>query len=251
MINYSPCMDIFFPELSFKNKIDAIAKLGYTNYEFWTWWDKDINEIQDATLSNNMNLLTFCTKFVSLVDASKRNEYLNGLGETIEASQKLGNKVIISQVGDELAGVGREAQKECLIEGLKASAELLKGTDLVLAVEPLNLLYDHEGYFLSRSDEAYEIINAVNSKNVKILFDIYHQQITEGNIINNIKKYFDQIAHFHMADLPGRGEIGTGEINYPVILKTIEALGFKGGVGIELFPKNENHSEVLGNKIFF
>jgi len=243
-------MDIFFPNVSFKNKIETIAKLGYKNYEFWTWWDKDINEIQDVTEANNMNLMTFCTKFVSLVDVTKRNEYLEGLNATIEVSKKLGNKVIISQVGDELVGLSRGAQKECLIEGLKAAAELLKGTDLVLAIEPLNLLYDHKGYFLARSDEAFDIVNAVGSKNVKILFDIYHQQITEGNIINNIKTYFDQIAHFHMADLPGRGEIGTGEINYPVILKTIENLGFNGGVGIELFPKNENHSEVLSNTLF-
>ena len=251
MLNFSPCMDIFFKDLPFEKRIEKIAGLGYKHFEFWSWWNKDVKVVKKAATDNGVKVCAFCTKFISLVNETKRSDYLAGLRETIDVSKMLGNKIIISQVGNELQNVSREEQRNSMIEGLKESAKLLAGTDLVIAVEPLNLLYDHAGYFLSRSDEAYAIVKAVNSPNVKILFDIYHQQITEGNIINNIKKYYDQIAHFHVADHPGRHEIVTGEINYANILKTISDLGFEGGIGIELFPINKNHTEVLSDELFF
>jgi len=250
MLNFSPCMDIFFNDLPFGERINKIAQLGYKNYEFWTWWDKDLNEIREATEKNNMNLFGFCTHFISLVDVSKRNEYLDGLGKTIEVAQKLNAKIIISQVGDELESTDRAVQHQSLVAGLKEAEKMLKDTELVLAFEPLNVLYDHQGYYLSRSKEAYQIAKEVGSKHIKILFDIYHQQITEGNLINNIKDYYDEIVHFHIADNPGRHEIGTGEINYQNVLKTIEDLGYIGGVGIELFPVNKDHIKVLSDPLF-
>ncbi len=250
MLRFSPCLDIFFENLPFEKRLEEINRLGYRNFEFWTWWDKDVRAIKETAEEFNMEVAAFCTKFISLVDTNKRSAYLEGLSETINVAKELGNKVIISQVGDELKDVSRESQKEALIEGLLESAKLLEGTNLILAIEPLNVLYDHPGYFLSSSKEAYEIVNAVGSKNVKILFDIYHQQVTEGNLINNIIKYRDQIAHFHMADLPDRCEVGTGEINYPNVLKAIESTNFKGCVGIEFFPKNQNHAEVMSNSLY-
>lgn len=251
MLKFSPCLDIFFKDLPFAERVEKIASIGYRNYEFWVWWEKNMDEVKEVTEKHDMNLVAFCTKFVSLVDASKRQEYLDGLGETIETAKKTNTRIIISQVGNELEGVSRDVQKQSLVDGLKESAKLLKGTGKVLAIEPLNLLYDHAGYFLARSDEATEILREVNSPDVKMLFDIYHQQITEGNLINNIKDYIDLIAHFHVADHPGRKEIGSGEINYPNIFETIDSLNYKGYVGIELFPENKNHEVVLKNSIFF
>ena len=245
MLKFSPCLDIFFKDLPFDERVKKIASIGYKHYEFWTWWNKNMEEVKEATEKHNMNLVAFCTRFISLVDASKRQAYLDGLGETIEVAKKTNTKVIISQVGNELEGVSRDEQKQSLVDGLKESAKLLMGTGKVLAIEPLNLLYDHAGYFLARSDEAAEILREVNSPDVKMLFDIYHQQITEGNLINNIKKYIDLIAHFHAADHPGRKEIGSGEINYTNIFNVIENLDFSGCIGIELFPANKNHEEVL------
>jgi hydroxypyruvate isomerase len=244
-------MDIFFNDLPFGQRIDKIAGIGYRNYEFWVWWDKNLDEITEANERNGMHLMGFCTHFVSLVNPAKRNEYLDGLGRTIETAKKLKAGLIISQVGNELEGVARENQQESLIEGLKKAAKMLDGTGIVLAFEPLNLLYDHKGYFLSATAEAYQIAKTVGSPHVKILFDIYHQQITEGNVINNIRDHFDEIAHFHVADNPGRHEIGTGEINYPNVLAEIAKLGYKGGVGIELFPLNKDHEAVLKDPIFF
>ena len=104
---------------------------------------------------------------------------------------------------------------------------------------------DHAGYYLSRSDEAAEIVNSVDSPNVKILFDIYHQQISEGNLIPNIRAYQELIGHFHLADHPGRHEPGTGEINYHNVLKAIRDVGYDGFVGLEYWPSGENHEATL------
>lgn len=251
MLNFSPCLEIFFNDLPFTERIRKTAEIGYKYYEFWSWWDKDINKLSEVTEELKIKCAGCCTKFISLVDPGKRNAYLDGLGETIEVSHKLGSRVIISQVGDELMGTNREIQLVSLMDGLRKAAKMLQDTDLVLVIEPLNTLYDHPGYFLTKSSEAYAIAKSVDSKNVKILFDIYHQQITEGNLINNIRNYFSEVAHFHIADHPGRHEIGTGEINYSNVLKNIEEAGYMGEIGIELFPLNTNHEEVLSNPLYF
>ncbi|MBI4976633.1 MAG: TIM barrel protein [Spirochaetes bacterium] len=246
MFHYSPCLDIFFPELPFPERIKKVAALGYEYFEFWSWWNKDIAAVEKAMKESDMQAVGFCTKMISLVDASKRAEYLAGLKETIDVAKRLGTRGIISQVGNELAGVSRDEQKRSLIDGLKAAAPLLEAAGMTLLVEPLNIRYDHKGYFLSCSDEAAEIITAAGSKSVKMLFDIYHQQITEGDLINNIKKYLPLIGHFHIADHPGRHELGTGEINYQNVLSMIQKSDYNGAVGIELFPiDKQGHEKAL------
>jgi len=248
-MNFSPCLDIFFEDLPFAQRLETVASLGYKQYEFWTWWDKDMIEIFELSQQLDLEAVAYCTRFISLVDKSRKAEYLDGLGETIENATKTNTGIIISQVGDELSGVAREEQIENMIEGLRAASELLGGTDIVLAIEPLNTIYDHTGYFLFSSAETVRIVQAVDSVNVRMLFDIYHQQIMEGNLINNISKHIDYIAHFHIADVPGRHEIGTGEINFPNVLKVIDQSSYRGSVGIELFPVDSDHWKVLSNPL--
>ena len=249
-MNFSPCLDIFFKNLPFNKRIEAIANLGYKNFEFWTWWDKNMDEVAEVSQKFDVRPVAYCTKFISLVDKTKRPNYIEALAETIENTKKTGTKVIISQVGDELPDTLRETQVESLVDGLKESAKLLDGTDITLAIEPLNTYYDHKGYFLYSSEEAADILKAVDSPNVKMLFDVYHQQIMEGNLVNNIKKYIDYIAHFHIADVPGRHEIGSGEINYPNIFNAIKETRYNGCIGIEFFPLNTVHKEVLHDPLF-
>jgi hydroxypyruvate isomerase len=115
------------------------------------------------------------------------------------------------------------------IDILRHCAEILEPHDLVMVLEPLNWHANHGGAFLKDSDQAYAICRAVNSPSCKILFDIYHQQITEGNLINNIKKCWNEIAYFQAGDNPGRAEPGTGEINYQKVFKAIHDRALKEG----------------------
>ena len=244
-MKFSAHYNTLLQHLTPQERIEAFAKAGFEAFELWGWWDEDIDEIAKVAKDNNIKIAAICTKFISLTDESKRQAYLKGLNETIEVCNQLDCSVIVSQVGDALPKCSRKVQSHSIIEGLMRSADILDPTEINLCIEPLNLLVDHEGYFLSRSDHGCQIVEAVNHPNVSLLFDVYHQQITEGNLINNINTHHKYIGHYHMADHPGRNEPGTGEINYANIFKAIKATGYQGYVGLEFFPTVKKQQEML------
>lgn len=234
----SVCVDAIFAGQDFIESMEAVSSIGIEAYEFWAWWDKDINALIKAQNEYGLTPAACCTRFISLVDEALRRDYIKGLEASIQAAKKLGCKTLISQVGDDL-GHSRYSQRKSLIAGLKTCVPLLEAEDIRLVFEPLNTFVDHAGYFLTRSDEAFEIADAVGSPNVKVLFDIYHQQIMEGNLINRITENIELIGHFHAAGNPGRHELYTGEINYPEVFRAIDVTGYSGFVGFEYFPLDE------------
>jgi len=119
-----------------------------------------------------------------------------------------------------------------VIESLKYASEILEKNDLIMVLEPLNF-YNHPGLFLTNIPQAYQICKSVDSPSCKILFDIYHQQIQEGNLIPNMKISWEEIAYFQIGDNPGRNEPTTGEINYKNVFKYINSKGYKGILGME------------------
>lgn len=120
-----------------------------------------------------------------------------------------------------------------VVDCLKAMAEVFEPHGLVMVLEPLNPYRDHPGMFLSKIPQAFQICKAVGSPACKILNDLYHQQITEGNLIPNIDKAYSEIAYFQCGDNPGRNEPTTGEVNYRRVFGHIAAKGFKGVIGME------------------
>lgn len=245
----SICIDAVFETLELEQAVESVARLGYSAFEFWMWWEKDLDLIVALANRLQLSVAACCTKFVSLVDPQTRSEYLNGLEASIAAAQRLDCKVLISQVGDFLPGVPRQAQHDALVDGLREAAEMLAGSGVTLAIEPLNELVDHAGYYLIRSDEAFEIVDQVASPNVQVTFDIYHQQISEGHLIENIVRNIDKIAHFHAAGNPGRHELTVGEIHYPAILEAIGRTDYDGYLGLEYWPQQDAErglSEIRG-----
>ncbi|MEM7112304.1 MAG: TIM barrel protein [Chloroflexota bacterium] len=236
----SLCIDaIFFhTQASISTRLNMLGTANMRAFEFWDWWTKDLAQMQQAMAEHRLTCVACCTRFISLVDAAKREAYLQGLAESIKVAQQLGCKTLISQVGDDL-GIARADQRQSLIEGLKASVPLLENAGIKLVIEPLNTLVDHAGYYLTSSDEAFAIIDAVGSPHIKVLFDIYHQQISEGHVIQRIVDNIDKIGHFHAAGNPGRNELYRGELNYHEIFRAIKAAGYEGYVGLEYFPLEE------------
>ncbi|MFD0674147.1 hydroxypyruvate isomerase family protein [Cohnella sp. GCM10027633] len=226
-------------DLSTADKIRKSAELGFPAFELWTWWNEDVDEVSRVAKENGIEIGSVCTKFVSLVDPSMREAYLTGLRESIAAARRLGCRYLISQTGDVIPGSSRADQATSLIGGLKAAAPLLEEAGITLVVEPLNTLVDHPGYFLEKADEAADLVRAVGSPNVKMLYDVYHQQVTEGDLIRTIRRHREEIAYFHIADHPGRHEIGTGEIHYANVLQAIKDTGYDGYIGLEYFPKGD------------
>jgi hydroxypyruvate isomerase len=232
----SVCIDIMMTDSSLSDRIHAVREVGMTGFEFWKWENKNIEELEETVRRTGLEVVAFCTKFVSLVDPLQRDQYVQGLEESISLALRLGCKRLITQTGLEMPGVAREEQRRSLVDGLKACVPLLEDSGIILLVEPLNIIRDHKGYFLSSSEEAFEIIAEVDSINVRVLYDVYHQQITEGNLIPTIKNNIELIGHFHIADHPGRNEPGTGEINYSNVLKAIKETGYSGWIGLEYVP---------------
>jgi hydroxypyruvate isomerase len=229
-------VEAVFGSRDFFESMRLARETGIDAFEFFSWWNKDINALKKAKEELGMDVSAFCTKFISLVDPDKRRDYIKALRETLEVARQLDCKKIISQVGDELPGIPRERQHESLVEGLRECAPILEDAGVTLVFEPLNTIVDHKGYYLWSSEEAFDIEKEVGSKNVKVLYDIYHQQIMEGHLISRITSNIDSIGHFHAAGNPGRHELGIGEINYGEVFKAIRDTGYKGFIGLEYFP---------------
>ncbi|WP_146392286.1 hydroxypyruvate isomerase family protein [Allorhodopirellula solitaria] len=235
----SVCIDAVFEGVEETEAIARVAEAGIDAFEFWCWWEKDLDAIIAARDKHNLSIAACCTRFVSLVDSDLRDQYLQGLEESIAAAQRLGCPTLISQVGDFLPGVPRDQQHQSLVDGLAAAAPMLEQAGITLVIEPLNELVDHAGYYLVQSDEAFEIVDAVDSDRVKVVFDIYHQQISEGHVIDRLTKRIDAIGHFHAAGNPGRHELTRGELNYAEILAAIGTTDYDGFVGLEYWPTSD------------
>lgn len=232
----SVCIDAVFEGFDEAESIARTSDAGIHAFEFWCWWEKDLDKLVRARDLHQMQIASCCTKFVSLVDSSKRDEYLGGLEASIKAAKELNCPTLISQVGDTISGVDRKTQHQSLIDGLTEAAPMLEESGITLVIEPLNDAIDHAGYFLVSSDEAFQIVDKVNSDRVKVVFDIYHQQISEGHVITRLKDNMRSISHLHAAGNPGRNELNRGELNYPEIFDAISATGYDKYLGLEYWP---------------
>ncbi len=163
----------------------------------------------------------------------KREEFLNEIRESAEVAKRVNATWMTVVPGHLDLRLEMGYQTAHVVESLRQAAEILEPHGLVMVLEPLNPFRDHPGLFLSKAPQAYEICRAVDSPACKILFDIYHQQITEGNLIPNIDRAWDEIAYFQIGDNPGRNEPTSGEINYRNVFRHIHEKGFTGILGME------------------
>jgi len=229
-----------FRGMPFDKALEQIAAMGFPAFERLGWEGLDLEAVRKK--ADELGLEYSCIVGAGriapggLVNPEDHDKVIEQFKKAVEAAHKLNVKRLVALTGNERNDVSRDQQKQYIIEGLKKLAPIAEAEKVTLVLEPLNVLVDHRGYFLSRSDEAAEILKAVNSPNVKMLFDIYHQQITEGNLIRNIKRNIDLIGHFHVADNPGRHEPGTGEINYRNVFKAIYETGYRELVALEFSP---------------
>lgn len=168
-----------------------------------------------------------------LVQAESRDAFLREIRESVDVAKRVNARWMTVVPGHVDMRLHREFQTANVIETLKRAAAILEPHGLVLVLEPLNTLRDHPGQFLMRVPQAHMICKAVGSPACKILFDMYHQQITEGNLIPNIDAAWDEVAYFQVGDNPGRKEPGTGEVNYRNVFRHIHAKGYTGIVGME------------------
>lgn len=253
MLQPSVCIEMFWGGVDFAARIPKAAALGYRAVEFWGWWEKDLAAVEKAVKDTGVTVAGCCVKTSFTGDAKSllmpegKTPFVQAVKDCLAVRDRLGSKRFIVTTGNEIAGVPRAAQHDACVAALRAAAPVAEDGGITLVLEPLNLLVDHAGYYLSTSAEGFQIVGEVDSPSVKLLFDIYHQQITEGNLTPNICRNIDKIGHFHVADHPGRHEPGSGEIYYPYVFKQIADTPYSGYLGLEFSPSNPARTEeILG-----
>ena len=226
----------------------ALAKeQGYQAFELFNWHDPE--ELQGYTAAmKKYGLHCACISAgrgirapeCSLTDPSEQDGFLQEITASIQVAQELGTKSLVALTGLERAGVPRTQQLDSCVAGLRAAAPLLEKSGQQIILEPINTLVTRPGFFLASAREGFEILQRVDSPNVKLLFDIYHVQISDGDLIGQIRNNIDLIGHFHIGDHPGRMQPGTGEINYRNVLHAIydfqESGQFDGYSALEYHP---------------
>ena len=243
-LNYAPHFGMFKNHAGSDifNQLEFIKDQGFKAFEDNGMKNRDVKtqEIIGNFLSkNNMKMGVFVAHKIywnepnlASGDLNKRSEFLNDISTSVEVAKRVNAKWMTVVPGHLDLRKDMNYQTQNVIETLKQASEILEKHDLTMVLEPLNFR-DHPGLFLTESPQAFQICKAVNSKSCKILFDIYHQQIQEGNLIPNIEASWNEIAYFQIGDNPGRNEPTTGEINYKNIFKYIYDKGFNGVLGME------------------
>lgn len=260
-MNLSLCIETFFCEVPFIQRVEEVKKMGFSAFEFWGWEDKDIEQLKEKKEKDQLEIAIFSGNRKSgLVDPIDREKCIQEVKEAIKIAKKIGchNLMIITDRLDEkgkaipLAHSLTPQQKYVnAVETLIELTRVAEKEEITLMLEPLNTLVDHRGYYLDSSKVGFNIINQLNSESLRLLYDIYHMRIMGDELIKTIKRQIDKIGYIHIADFPGRGEPGTGKIDFCKIRNVLEELGYSGFVGFELFPSTTSWEAVKKVKATF
>lgn len=172
-----------------------------------------------------------------------REAFLTEVRESIEVAKRVNAKWMTALVGNQDPKLPRGYQFANVLDCVRRACDLLEPHGLVMVFEPLNIYENHPGFFIWRNDDMYALMKAVRSPSCKILYDLYHSQISEGHLIYNFDKCFDEIGYVQTGDTPGRKEPGTGEVNYRNVFKHMHARGYGGLIGMEHGKSKGNNSK--------
>ena len=241
-LRYAPRMGFLGDELSVDQHLQIYAEYGFEAFEYNDLPKNHTLEECESIRRKMHELRMEMGVFVvnsggwrgdALVDPKFHDSFLEDVRKAVEYHDAINNRWATVCSGLSVDYISPSRQTQNVIDGLKKAADIVEATELTLVLEPLNVLVDHAGYHVVTSDHAARIVDAVGSSHVKMLFDIYHQQISEGNLLNSMEKHWDRIGYFQAGDVPGRKEPYTGEINYHNIFKRIYEKGYEGMIGME------------------
>jgi hydroxypyruvate isomerase len=240
-----------FRSLPFEDRLAKVAEAGYTNVElvgeYKHWEQADFDRANAARKRLGIRFDATAGLAHGIADPSARDAFLADLRQALAPMQTLSCPAMIVLSGNTVAGLSREAQHQSCIEALKRAASLVEGRQI--DGQPIRLLLEcidpeeNPHYFLPSAAEAIEIVRAVNHPQVQFLYDLFHEQIAEGNLIEKLEKHIDVIGLIHVADVPGRHEPGTGEINYANIFRKLTELNYRHIAAMEFHPTGD---EVAG-----
>jgi hydroxypyruvate isomerase len=227
---------------TFEENLERVAQAGYHHVElvgeFKKWSEDDYRRI--LARMETLKISVDATSGVSsgFADPAGGDAFLAALKGLIPAAKRLQCKQIILLSGKRIDGAPAGSQHAASIEALKRAADVLSSAGLVAVIEPIDRI-ENPTIYLNGVTEAFEIAKAVGSPNVKVLYDVYHEQREFGNLIEKFDAHIDQVGLIHIADVPGRHEPGTGEINYLNIYRKLAQLYYKGTIAMEFYPTGD------------
>jgi len=236
-----------FRDLPFEERLEKVAEAGYRNVElvgeYQKWSEADYARANAKRKELGISFDATAGLKHGVANPADRDALLADLREALISMEKLDCPSIILLSGDVVPGLSRAAQHQSCIDSLKAAAKLVEGKKI--AGEPVRLLLEtidpleNPKYYLTSANEAFEIVKAVNHPQVEFLYDFFHEQIAEGNLIDKLEKNIAHVALVHIADVPGRHEPGTGEINYGSIFRKLGELKYRGTIAMEFLPTGD------------
>ena len=241
-MKFSLCIDSIYPKENLKEKLQKIKKAGFNHIEFWDWRDKEPKTINDSGLK----VTNFSGNRVTSLTLDSKEKVINEVKNSIDVAKKIkcDRIMLLSDVLEndgsvKASSISSEEKLERLSANLKAIVDLAEKEDIYLVIEPLNTFKDHKNYYLNHFQKTLKLIQSINSKYLTILYDIYHMQIMDGNIVKTLKKYHEYIGYVHVANVPYRCEPWIGELDYKFILKELSKI-YSGVVGFEFFVKEKS-----------
>ncbi|BEP60536.1 hydroxypyruvate isomerase [Variovorax sp. V213] len=244
MPKFAANLTMLFTELPFMQRFEAAAKAGFEAVEYLFPYPFEKKELAAALRTNGLQQVLHNLPAGDwdkgergiACHPDRTGEFREGIAMAIDYATALGCPQLNCLVGKVPAGVSTEAAHKTVVENLRLAAGELEAAGLRLLIEPINT-FDIPGFFLTRTDQALALIDEVGSSNLRVQYDIYHAQRMEGELGNTLSKNLARIGHIQLADNPGRGEPGTGEINYPWLFRHIDSIGYDGWIGCEYKPR--------------
>lgn len=232
--------EMWWRDRPFLERIRLAASLGFPAVEFWPWQGKDIEAVASLTKELGIEVAQFTAWGFKpgLNDPANHKDFVQAIRKGCEVAKQLRCTKMTVVGGDDQPGMTQAEMHDHIIQGLKLAAPIAEDQDVMLILEPMNIRVDHKGHCLYGSEPAVRICRAVGSTHVKINWDLYHMQISEGDLCGHLAEGFDQLGYVQLADHPGRNEPGTGEIHFNRVLRQLYELGYRGYVGLELVPRS-------------
>ena len=254
MPQFAANLSLMYAELPFLDRFAAAARDRFTAVEFQFPYAHAPAEVAARLRDHGLQLVLFNAPPAgadpaTMATAWERNErgtaavpgreaeFRAGVQQALRYAEVMGCTRIHVLSGVVAAGVERESLKELCVNNLRWAAEVAARAGCEILIEPINLR-DVPRYFLNRQDHAHELLDAVQADNLKVQMDLYHCQIVEGDVAAKLQRYLPtgRVAHIQIAGVPARHEPDHGELNYPYLFDTIDALGYPGWVGCEYRP---------------
>jgi hydroxypyruvate isomerase len=252
-MRFSANLSILFKDSPFLDRFDRAARAGFDAVEFWWPSGEDLGEVEAAIRDSGLEVALFNFDAGDmpsgdrglLSDPGRQRAFRANVPVALEFAERIGCRQLNALVGLALPGCAREEQLGLAADNLRWAAREAAGLDARILVEAVNT-FENGPYLVSRTDDALALIEAAGEPNVALQYDAYHMQRMEGNLAATLRAHSDRIAHVQIADSPGRGEPGTGEINFTYLFGVLEEIGYAGYVGLEYVPTTETTEESLG-----